>query len=165
MQHRNALRYFSVLIGFCWYVAYRCIEDRIGDDTQRQWTVVIVMVVTIEGMYERRQFLPYKRLVQVWLAYAYLYVILLHALRVSWCAMCGWLCVDCLLWASEVNYLRVWLYWCIEAYWLLLLSRWQVLMIWGGGNLNDQGFDLQLIFILLFRDSQRGHEVGGRYWC
>ena len=33
----------------------------------------------------------------------------------------------------------------------------------GGGNLNDQGFDLQLIFILLFRDSQRGHEVGGRY--
>ena len=32
------------------------LEDRIGDDTQRQWTVVIVMVVTIEGMYERRQF-------------------------------------------------------------------------------------------------------------
>ena len=31
----------------------------------------------------------------------------------------------------------------------------------GGDNLNDQGFDLQLIFILLFRDSQRGHEVGG----
>ena len=32
------------------------IEDRIGDDTQWQWTVMMVMVVIIEGMYERRQF-------------------------------------------------------------------------------------------------------------
>ena len=64
------------------------LEDRIGDDTQRQWTVVIVMVVTIEGMYERRQFFAILEIIQVGLAYAYLNVILLHASRVCLMCMC-----------------------------------------------------------------------------
>ena len=70
------------------------LEDRISDDTQWQWTVVMVMVFIIEGMYVRRQFFTILEIS----AYACLYVILLHASRV--CLMCICRCFESGLFAA-----------------------------------------------------------------